>query len=200
MLASGLSLALLAAFSSAVVAQLNASTEALKHARLHHEISAALDHVSRELRRAGAWASSAHASAVPWHNPFTQTNTALSVTADGSCVLYSYDRNRNGREDGERFGFRLRDGAIENRIAGRGCRDRGWQKLSDPAVVRVDTLRFEPISNTAVVDANGLTLTQHAVAVTVTASLSQAPQTRLALTAWITLGNATLTAGGQHAR
>lgn len=57
-----------------------------------------------------------------------------------SCVTYSYDKNRNGFIDtgsssdskDERFGFRIRNHALERRVGGKTCEQNGWHDISEP--------------------------------------------------------------------
>lgn len=100
--------------------------------------------ISRELRRSGYWGESAALWQQPQHNPFL----ALSVSADGHCLLYHYDFNGDGLLQGgvgpspwhalaseaipsERFGIRLRAGALQLRKDGAACDSAsGWETLT----------------------------------------------------------------------
>ncbi|WP_137166396.1 hypothetical protein [Salinimonas lutimaris] len=63
-----------------------------------------------------------------------------------SCVLFNYDKNHDGlrtvNSPAEVLGFRLRNHAVEYRIAGKPCTAGGWQDLSDPATSRIIMLSF----------------------------------------------------------
>lgn len=63
-----------------------------------------------------------------------------------SCVLFGYDKNHDGlrtmNSPAEILGFRLRNQAVEYRIAGKTCSAGGWQDLSDPATSRIVLLSF----------------------------------------------------------
>jgi type IV pilus assembly protein PilW len=68
------------------------------------------------------------------------------VEVNGSCILYSYDFDKNGGKgtgDFESFGFRLNDGAIEMRTAGDGhaCNTGTWQDVTDSSVT-ITSLTF----------------------------------------------------------
>jgi type II secretory pathway component PulJ len=75
-------------------------------------------------------------------NPFAE------ISILGSCVLYCYDRNKNGLfEDVERFGLRLSNGAIQkwsdDSVSAWDCAvDDAWKNLTDPTITRITTLSF----------------------------------------------------------
>lgn len=120
-----------------VFAKSIAQHQALQRA-LHQrqQLRSLLELMTQELRRAGGWHPDRPQAGE--HNPFTAPPTELRVSADGGCVLFAYDLNRNGRLDrrlpDERFGFRRRDGAVQLRKRGAGCEDGGWEDLTDPAL------------------------------------------------------------------
>ncbi len=95
--------------------------------------------IQRELQRAGYISASLADRLTIRINPFAN-EWQLSSHPDelaASCVLFAYDKNRNGVLDDmppERYGLRLRNGAIEARIAGRSCAEGGWQDLSSPDI------------------------------------------------------------------
>lgn len=100
--------------------------------------------IGRELRRSGYWGAQAALWQQPQHNPFL----ALSVSADGHCLFYHYDLNDDGLLQGgvgpspwhvaasesaptERFGIRLRAGALQLRKDGAACNSAtGWETLT----------------------------------------------------------------------
>lgn len=100
--------------------------------------------ISRELRRSGYWGEGAALWQQPQHNPFL----AFFVSADGHCLLYRYDLNGDGLLQGgagpspwhalaseanpsERFGIRLRDGALQLRKDDAACDSAtGWETLT----------------------------------------------------------------------
>lgn len=63
-----------------------------------------------------------------------------------SCVIVSYDLNRNGVWEGngsnnpESFGYRLRQGAIETQRGISDCQGNGWSRLTDAAEIRISDL------------------------------------------------------------
>ena len=105
--------------------------------------------LSMQLKRAGFY----HAS------PYTHlNNTTLSpaittshhpAESAHSCILFSYDKNQNGVIDtssgSEQAGFRLRDGSVEYRMAGRTCDQSGWHDLTDSRSIKVT--QFEVVQH-----------------------------------------------------
>lgn len=113
-------------------------------ARLMQDLRTAADIVSRDLRRAGYWASSASGvrsddgSAVV-ANPYAAV-TPDAAASDAVRLSFSRDASENGVVDGnERFGFRLRNGTIELQLG-----DSNWQALTDPATLTVTAFAVEP--------------------------------------------------------
>lgn len=114
--------------------------------RLTDEVRAVGGSLVRDLRRAGYWEATMGVDDV-WDNPFTATgSTDLAIgkftgETDDSCVLYSYDLNTDGlvgdpNDPGsERFGFRLKDSAIEVfRDGNYSCADGTWAAVTTPEV------------------------------------------------------------------
>ncbi|MCE9659367.1 MAG: hypothetical protein K8R60_12470 [Burkholderiales bacterium] len=113
-------------------------------ARLMQDLRTAADIVARDLRRAGYWAGSASGvrsddgSAVV-ANPYALV-TPESAASDAVRLSFSRDASENGTVDGnERFGFRLRNGAIELQLG-----DGNWQALTDPATLTVTGFEIAP--------------------------------------------------------
>lgn len=95
--------------------------------------------IRRELQRAGSFSASLPGRLALRPNPFAsewQIASHPDEPAD-SCVLFAYDKNQNGELDlipSERYGLRLRNSAIELRVAGRSCQQNGWQDLTSPDI------------------------------------------------------------------
>lgn len=135
------------------VLNLRATADNLRLARLNQELRATLDLLHNDLRRAGYWAFLPGA-APPTDNPFQNPGNRLRIgqtdgEANGSCILYSYDMNNDGRvgvgaagsggalsnaANLEQFGFRLRTGQVQMRTGGNtfDCRSGSWQNITDP--------------------------------------------------------------------
>jgi prepilin peptidase dependent protein B len=116
--------------------------------RLTDEFRAMANVLSRDLRRAGFWEADLAMDEL-WNNPFTAADTDLQISARtgeaaNSCILYSYDIDRDGTVGDlqsppaatqERFGFRLNDQTIESYSGGNWSCDAGnWERLSTPGV------------------------------------------------------------------
>ncbi len=145
-------LIIIAGVTSVYVATIGSSSDALAAARLNQELRAAMQVMTRDIRRAGFWGG---AEPGDIDNPFTRDDTNLTV--DGSsCILYTYDANNSGDIDydnpGQWFGFTLTDdGAIGTLqgIAAGGTRTTAdcsvwiFQRVTDPDFVTVTNLVFE---------------------------------------------------------
>ncbi|ALS99174.1 hypothetical protein [Lacimicrobium alkaliphilum] len=122
----------------------------LGQSRLTEEMRAAIFLIGREVRRAGINGNAMSVVQNPTDNPavFSSTITLGSYPGEpaNSCILFSYDANFNGNLDlenpNERYGFRLKDGAVEVRQGGTGCTQGGWQDLTDSQVVEITALIF----------------------------------------------------------
>lgn len=97
--------------------------------------------LSMQLKRAGFYNASPSSR-------LSNTGPSSSITIShhaseraASCVLFSYDKNQNGMIDNasvsELFGFRLRNGSLEYRMAGRSCDQNGWHDLNDIQSIKV---------------------------------------------------------------
>lgn len=113
-------------------------------ARLVQDLRTAADIIARDLRRAGYWGASASGvrgddgSAV-LANPYAAV-TPANAASDAVRLSFSRDAGENGLVDGnERFGFRLRNGAIELQLG-----DGNWQALTDPATMSVVSFEVAP--------------------------------------------------------
>lgn len=69
--------------------------------------------------------------------------SGLTLSRDGSCLLMRWDANNNGRwesassTEAEQTGFRLRDNAIETQRGSASCTGVGWERITDPALLKV---------------------------------------------------------------
>lgn len=107
---------------------------------LHHVMSV----VTRDVRRAGYWASANTSST----NPFMQSATDITINGGNNCILVSYDHNSDGSlpavnsgTDDERYGYRLMNSAVQYRpnTAAFDCSASAgsWTNLTNPNVVNV---------------------------------------------------------------
>lgn len=117
---------------------------------LMEEISLLEQAISTELRRAGfiSLPLADYLLSPDKLPPFRSMDIdAFPGEASQSCITFSYDKNKNGTLDtsspAEQLGFRLRDNAIEYRMSGRTCRQKGWQDLSTPGKIAVTAFSVE---------------------------------------------------------
>ena len=74
---------------------------------------------------------------------------ALTLAAAGSCVLLRWDENSNGRwegvgsSDSDYYGYRLRNGQLEMQRGVDNCHAGGWERITDPAFMSIETFRLE---------------------------------------------------------
>ncbi|MBY4675837.1 prepilin-type N-terminal cleavage/methylation domain-containing protein [Marinobacterium arenosum] len=117
--------------------------------RLVEELRAAITVMTQDIRRAGYWAALPGSDDLS-ANPFTSGGNDLAVSAftdeaANSCILYSYDLDEDKTvDDGsatagdmEQFGFRLNDGALQQRTGGNSfaCTDNGgWETVTTPEI------------------------------------------------------------------
>jgi len=136
-------LLVVAATGSVVAAQQGAGRRVQTEARLAQDLRGAAELVARDLRRAGHWAAAASGvrrgdapiSANP-HADITATSGGAAVVALSFSTAAT---SATGVDDDERFGFRLRNGAIEMQL-GAG----NWQALSDAGTAVVTSFSVVP--------------------------------------------------------
>ena len=77
--------------------------------------------------------------------------SAYSGESSQSCIEFARDDNDNGTPDSspvnENKGFRLREKALEIRVAGHSCLQGGWQDVSDTGFVSLENLEFTMTSS-----------------------------------------------------
>ena len=77
---------------------------------------------------------------------------ALYIDPQGQCLIARWDSNSNGRwdtspaDEADSIGFRLQSGALETLRGATNCNGKGWEKISDPAVMTVTA--FQVIRHT----------------------------------------------------
>ena len=113
-------------------------------ARLMQDLRTAADIIARDLRRAGHWGASASGVRSNDGSPVLANPYALvapeTAASDSVRLSFSRDASENGTVDGnERFGFRLRNGAVELQLG-----DGNWQALTDPATLTVTAFEVTP--------------------------------------------------------
>ena len=136
-------LLVVAAAGSVVAAHQGAARRMQLEARVMQDLRSAAELVSRDLRRAGHWAAAA--SGVRRGDEAVAVNPHAEITAAGGqaavvALSFSTDAgNGVAVDDSERFGFRLRNGAIEVQLGARN-----WQALSDPGTIVVTSFSVVP--------------------------------------------------------
>lgn len=157
-------LVILAGVTTMFAHNVKAGGDSLKMARLHQELQAVMSLMTRDIKRAGYWgdASFSIGSGTSNTNPFALGALSnYSAEPANSCITFSYDRNGDGAEttspagDDERFGFRLRGGALETRKSGADCGATGWEDLNDTVTTEITDLNFATSSRN--VDIDGIT-------------------------------------------
>jgi len=92
------------------------SRRLLAEARLNQDMRAAMDLVSRDLRRAGYWGNAIKGTAISGTGTATMENPYRGITAsDDGEVTYQFSRDATEDDDAadnEHFGFKLEDGVL----------------------------------------------------------------------------------------
>ena len=71
----------------------------------------------------------------------------LWLAPAGNCLVAEWDFNSNGQwetapaEQAEQVAYRHAGTDLETRRGGEGCGGRGWQRMNDPAALRIDSFR-----------------------------------------------------------
>lgn len=138
----GLSLSVIAMGLGSTVQNLTEQRNLMARTRLHQDVRATLDLMSRQLRLAGYWGG---ASAGVWSpnmapraNPYAQ----LSLTA-GATPSVGFRLSQDAVEDNavgtnEQSGFRLRQGVVEMQVG------TAWQAVTDVNTLVVTELTLTP--------------------------------------------------------
>jgi prepilin peptidase dependent protein B len=141
---SAIGLLVAAAAGSVVAAHYGEARRLQSEARLTQDLRGTVELVERDLRRAGYWSSAA--SAVRLDDAAVLVNPHLAIAAVGDpadAVALSFSTDSSGAattvDDSERFGFRLRAGALEVQLGAAN-----WQALNDVGTLVVTTFRVEP--------------------------------------------------------
>ncbi len=142
---TAMGLVVVAAAGSVVASHQRDQRAALLEARLMQDLRSTAELVARDLRRAGHWSAAASGvrldgdDAAPIANPHAAISTAASPS---SAVALSFSNGGSDPlvvDDSERFGFRLRGGAVELQLGATN-----WQAISDPATLVVTAFQVAP--------------------------------------------------------
>ncbi len=131
---------------------LDMQSRLLRQQRLHQALAGLMTVMVHDIRRAGFWAHAGRTVGTPAGDTLAFLSAAdnpfsAALRHDGSCLLYAYDLDGNGRQDrNEQRGFRLQAGILLTRRSGRPrereCATGRWWRLSDPAALQVTRLEF----------------------------------------------------------
>jgi len=143
LVASAIGLLVVAAAGSVLAADQAAARRVQAEARLMQDLRTAAALVARDLRRAGHWSAAASAvrrgdEPLP-ANPHAAIAPAASPASAVALSFSTVDSDLMAVDDSDRFGFRLRGGAIEMQLGARN-----WQALTDPATLVVTAFSVEP--------------------------------------------------------
>jgi prepilin peptidase dependent protein B len=146
---SAIGLVVVAAAGSVVAAEHHAGRRVQLEARLMQDLRGAAELVGRDLRRAGHWAAAAsgvrHGDEPGAANPHAEIAPARAPASAVALSFATDDGDPMVVADAERFGFRLRNGALEVQLGARN-----WQALSDVGTVVVTA--FDVVPTVAEVD------------------------------------------------
>jgi prepilin peptidase dependent protein B len=156
MIAMALGLGALSVLASVIGYGIGTNGKLLANSRLHEEINAVASLLTRDIKRAGYSADTTALVTDPTVSPSPFANSVVvsrhPLEEPDSCITFAYDINGNGVLDtvgsNENFGYRLRDGAVEIRMAGANCDGVGWQNLTDFDTVTITSLNFNLIQTT----------------------------------------------------
>lgn len=166
-----ISMFIMAGVISVYGAVATSSSETLKQSRLNQEMSAMLNIMSNDIRRAGYWGGISDDLTA---NPYgivdtttqdnttalqirdTTTNTFIDEKATGSCIIYSYDSDNDGDDTvdtDDLYGFRWSGAGnpLEMRTAGSGtttvASPQAVNDCADGTWVAVNNTSFLTITN-----------------------------------------------------
>ncbi len=146
-----LGLAVGAAVLYVYVGTVSAQNDTNTLTELEVELSAALNLMARDIRRAGYDAGGLAYAVSPKTSGTATFDSGFSIDEDHSdlganpgCLLYTYDENGNAEVDSpdEEFGWRLKDGAVEKRKGGKSCSDSDWEDLTWTTYANIQALIF----------------------------------------------------------
>ncbi len=123
-----------------LASHLNENRILVAEARLMQDLRVAANTITRDLRRAGYWGNATAALRPDGAagNPYQEISPPATPT-DALRLRFSRDASENNVVDAnEEFGFRLRNSGVDTLLGG------SWQALTDPATIRITSLRLTP--------------------------------------------------------
>ncbi|MDP1932357.1 MAG: prepilin-type N-terminal cleavage/methylation domain-containing protein [Gammaproteobacteria bacterium] len=163
MITIALSLTVISSVLVGYLGTYSGSMSTLNNSKLNQDLSALMNLMVSDIRRAGYTGAIAVGSN-PTANAFNSventalevfndmtSNTQVAATGNGSCIVYAYDSDQDGIVDAnELVGFRLNAGVVQMRTVGNiadpdTCASAGntWTDLTDPGFITVTTLNFD---------------------------------------------------------
>jgi hypothetical protein len=162
---------------SVYIAVADSSAQTLKQSRLNQEMSAIMNVMTNDIRRAGYWVSAG--ANLPHENPYmafdatdhdaktnalqvrdSSANVFISDQASGSCIIYTYDTNEDANttvESVEHFGFRWfgsETDPLQMKIGGTvntcGDSNNDWQPVNDTKSIKITGLTFDLGNSTCI--------------------------------------------------
>lgn len=181
LIALALGLFIIAATLTLFINTVKSSSDTIKSVRLNHDLEMALNLIGNDIKRAGYWGN-AKINANSRINPFTDdalstpattartniqilTANSTTVADPGTCILYTYDFDDDGRVDAETaatgdtdadgkidneyYGFRLINNTLQMRVSGTKTDDcttsgnsNSWQEFIDGNMINITGLQF----------------------------------------------------------
>jgi len=127
-------------------------SQSLSRSRLNQDLSALINVISDDVRRAGYWNWTPELSIPLKNNPFVQQKWDIEINrydaneTHSSCITFSYDLDGDslpGEKRMEQFGYRLRNKTIEMRTGGSSfnCQSGNWQRITQTGM-EINELSF----------------------------------------------------------
>jgi type IV pilus assembly protein PilW len=114
--------------------------------RFNQDLRAALDLMTRDLRRGAYWGNALAGTRVAQPNPYAAVT--LAPATDPHQILYSYTRDpteNSSLDSNEVFGFRLAGGAIQMCFGGSSASAcNNWQSLSNTDILTISEFSIVP--------------------------------------------------------
>lgn len=135
--------AVMVSFSRSFVTGLVQSIRAEHTYQVQQEAQSIMTIIQRELARAGYMKRGL--AQLGSNNPFVyQEDKLYQLNSSADCITYRYDRDKNGQLNQESFGFRLKNGGVQQRKGSVVSCDGGlgWETISDTANIMVTELTF----------------------------------------------------------
>ena len=138
---------------SVFVSNVTNSRRMLVEARLHQDLRAAADLITRDLRRAGYWGHAIAGTIAVGFTSATTPNPYAAIATTASSIGYNYSAAANGTnaendalDANEQFGFRVDAKGVIQMQTATGT----WQDLTDRNVMKVTALSIDDSASTSV--------------------------------------------------